>query len=75
MLQEGLLREVCFNSVFAQVTHTQDRFCPRLPRGTRVASDSQIDLTLSTILIVFFRPRFGVGPNHLVGQQRILQTT
>ena len=27
MLQEGLLREVCFNSVFAQVTDTQDRFC------------------------------------------------
>ena len=27
MLQEGLLRELCFNSVVAQVTDTQDRFC------------------------------------------------
>ena len=27
VLQEGLSREVCFNSVFAQVTDTQDRFC------------------------------------------------
>ena len=27
VLQEGLLREVCFDSVFAQVTDTQDRLC------------------------------------------------
>ena len=27
MLQEGLPREVCSNSVFLQVTDTQDRFC------------------------------------------------
>ena len=27
MLQEVLPHEVCFNSIFAQVTDTQDRFC------------------------------------------------
>ena len=27
MLQEVLPYEVCFNSIFAQVTDTQDRFC------------------------------------------------
>ena len=27
VLQEGFSREVCFGSVFAQITDTQDRLC------------------------------------------------
>ena len=43
VLQEGLSREVCFKSVFAQVTETQERLC-------HLASDSSPDFTFSVIL-------------------------
>ena len=39
MHQEVLCREVRFNSVFAQVTDTQDLFLSRLPHGTHIVSD------------------------------------
>ena len=52
VLQEGLSREVCFASVFVQVTDTQ-RLCHLHHMQvilSQVASDSLSDLTFSVIL-------------------------
>ena len=53
VLQEGFSREVCFNSVFAQVTDTKDRLCHlhhMVVILSQVSSDSQSDLRPSVIL-------------------------
>ena len=53
VLQEGFSREVCFDSVFPQVTGTQDRFRHFHHVKvvlSRVFSDLQPDLTLSIVL-------------------------
>ena len=53
VLQKGLLRDVCFDSVFAQATDTQDRLCHVYHMeliSFQLISNSQPDLSLSVIL-------------------------
>ena len=53
MLQKGLLRDVCYDSVFAQTTDTQDRLCRVYHMelvSFQMISNCQPDLSLSVIL-------------------------
>ena len=54
ILQEGLPREVCFDSVFAQETDTQDRLCHLHHMEvtlSQVACDPLPDLTFFSVIM------------------------
>ena len=76
MLQEGLTRELCFNSVFAQVTDPQARFCHVYHMeliSFQTISNYQTRFVAFGNLGLFFHPRFGVGLIRTIAEERILQ--
>ena len=78
-LQKRISREVCFSSVLAQITDTQDRLRHLHHMEVvlfQVVSDLQPDLTLSVLLeCLFFRPNLGVELIRLISEESTLRTT
>ena len=67
MLQKkGLLREVCYDSVFAQITDTQDRLCRvyhMVLVSFQMISNCQPELSLSVIMECSSMPRSRTEPS------------